>query len=226
MSFLLVPGAGGDPWYFHRLLPLLRETGADAVAVDLPGPDPDVGLAAYADLIAAAGRGLADVTLVAQSMAGFCAPLAADRLDVAQLVLLNAMVPRPGETAGAWWEAVGCDGPGPDFDVEQTFFHDVPADLTREAFSRGERDEAEIAFAEPWPLPAWPDVATTVLSGAEDRLFPLPLQQRVSRDRLGLEPLVVPGGHLAALSRPEELATVLRHLGSGHAGAGRLSDIF
>jgi hypothetical protein len=39
------------------------------------------------------------------------------------------------------------------------------------------------------------------------------LQQRVARERLGVEPDLVPGGHLAALSRPAELAAALaRHL--------------
>ena len=49
---------------------------------------------------------LGPVVLVAQSMGGLSAPLAVDRLDVEHLVLLNAMIPAPGETGGGWWAAV------------------------------------------------------------------------------------------------------------------------
>ena len=45
-----------------------------------------------------------------------------------------------------------------------------------------------------------------MISGRDDRLFPLEFQRRVAKDRLGLEVDVVPGGHLAALSYPAALA--------------------
>jgi pimeloyl-ACP methyl ester carboxylesterase len=44
-----------------------------------------------------------------------------------------------------------------------------------------------------------------VITGRDDRFFPLEFQQRVARERLGLEPDIVPGGHLVALSHPIEL---------------------
>ena len=44
------------------------------------------------------------------------------------------------------------------------------------------------------------------MQGSDDRLFPLEFQRRVVRDRLGLDVDVMPGGHLMALSQPEELA--------------------
>jgi hypothetical protein len=37
--FVLIPGAGGVAWYWHRVVPLLREAGHGAIAVDLPGDD-------------------------------------------------------------------------------------------------------------------------------------------------------------------------------------------
>ena len=48
-TFVLVPGAGGSAWYWHRLVAELEGRGHDAVAVDLPAEDDSVGLAAYAD---------------------------------------------------------------------------------------------------------------------------------------------------------------------------------
>ncbi|WP_200945137.1 MULTISPECIES: alpha/beta fold hydrolase [unclassified Nocardioides] len=215
-TFLLVPGAGGDGWFWDRLVAALADRGHRGIAVTLPGPDESAGLAAYADVIVDAGRDAGPLVLVAQSMGGFSAPLAVDRLDVERIALINAMVPAPGETAGSWWETVGQaeaagaaarrDGRSEEFDVERDFFHDVPEAVTRELFSRPMPDEAERAFADPWPLDAWPDVPTTVLAGADDRLFPPELQQRVARERLGIDADVVPGGHLVALADPDLVA--------------------
>src|SRR5215510_5203798 len=105
-TFVLVPGAGGVAWYWHRVVPLLKESGHDAVAIDLPGDGKQSGLASYADLIveSIAGR---RVILVAQSLAGFTAPLVCERVLVRMLTFVNAMIPLPGEMAGQWWENTG-----------------------------------------------------------------------------------------------------------------------
>jgi hypothetical protein len=50
--------------------------------------------------------------LVAQSLAGFTA-LVCDRRRVDLAVLVNAMVPLPGETAGDWWANTGHVFPDP-----------------------------------------------------------------------------------------------------------------
>src|SRR5215211_4250774 len=112
-TFVLVPGAGGQAWYWHRLTAELGRRGHRAVAVELPTGDDDAGLEAYADAVAVAAgdvgaAGDADrICLVAQSMGGLTAPLVCARLPVGLLVLVNAMIPRPGETGGEWWAATG-----------------------------------------------------------------------------------------------------------------------
>jgi len=205
MTFVLVPGAGGDGHYWHRVAPLL---GPDTISVDLPAGDDSAGLAEYADAIVAAAAGATEVTLVAQSMGGFSAPLTVDRLDVRRLVLLNAMVPRPGETFNEWWGAVGVPTHDP-WDEREIFFHDVPPEVTEAVYARGEPAQADKPCGEPWPLAAWPDVPTSAVTGRHDRLFPEELQRSYLRDRLGIEPTVVDGGHLVALSNPDGLAAVL-----------------
>lgn len=221
MTFVLVPGAGGDGWFWHLIVPLLERAGAPAVAVDLPAGDEEAGLAEYADTIVAAAAGATDVTLVAQSMGAFSAPLAVGRLDVRRIVLVNAMVPNPGETFNEWWDAVGqsaaarayaeTDGRDPDapFDEDELFFHDVPAEVIAEAMSRGEPQQTTKPLSEPWPLDAWPDVQTAAVTGRHDRLFPEALQRRYLGDRLGIEPTIIDGGHLVALSNPARLAAAL-----------------
>src|SRR3712207_316295 len=102
-SFVLVPGAGGESWYWHRVVPLLRDAGHEAIAVDLPAADDDAALAEYADAIVEA-VGKAGVggphVVVAQSLGAFSAPLAAARLDAEQLILVAPMIPAPGEVFG------------------------------------------------------------------------------------------------------------------------------
>ena len=49
-TFLLLPGAGGAAWYWHRVTPLLEAAGHRAVALQFPSADPAKGLRAYGDL--------------------------------------------------------------------------------------------------------------------------------------------------------------------------------
>lgn len=206
-TFLLVPGAGGNAWYWHRLVPELAALGHDAIAVELPADDPTAGLDRYVDVIVEAGQGHSSVVMVAQSMGGLSGPMACERLPVTSLVMLNAMIPRPGETGGEWWSATGHEMPA-DFDEATHLFHDAPDHVRAEGLGAG-KEQHDRPFADPWPLDGWPDVWTRVIASTDDRLFPLDFQRRVARERLDIEPEMMRGGHLVALSRPAELARLL-----------------
>jgi pimeloyl-ACP methyl ester carboxylesterase len=220
--YVLVPGAGGDGWYWSQVAPLLRDAGHEVIVLDLPMDDEQAGLDDYAELIAEAIGDRRDAIVAAQSMGAFCAPLVCDRASVAQLLLVCPMIPFPGETAGEWFDTTGqtaarranelAAGRDPDapFDERTGFFHDVDDALVAEAFARPQGGEAARPFREPWPLDRWPDVPTRVLIGRQDRLFPYTFLRDLTRERLGLEPDVVAGGHLAALSRPREVAAWMR----------------
>jgi pimeloyl-ACP methyl ester carboxylesterase len=204
MTYALIPGAGGSAWYWHRVAPLLP----DAIAIDLPADDDSADLTTYADTVVGAVSGVSDpLTLVAQSMGAFTAPMVATRVPVASIVLVNPMVPVAGESPGQWWAATGHDQVVPEFDPVEDFFHDVPEDVREEAFRQGEPRQSDTPFGQPWPLDGWPAAPTRVIQGSDDRLFPLEFQRRVVRSRLGVELEVMPGGHLVALSQPEELAS-------------------
>lgn len=218
-TFVLIPGAGGSAWYWHRLVPRLRSRGHDVVAVDLPAADDSAGFVEYAGTVVDAVGERTGVVLVAQSMGGFTAPLVCDRTPVELLVLLNAMVPAPGESGGQWWEGTGHaeahaaqaarEGRAVgEFDPAVEFFHDVPPEVTTEAM-RNEPEQSGKPFEQPWPLRRWPDVPTRFLQGRDDRFFPLEFQRRVVRERLGITVDEMPGGHLVALSQPDELASRL-----------------
>ena len=102
-TYVLIPGAGGSAWYWHLVTPELQARGHDVVAVDLPAADDTAGLTEYADAVIKAIGERQNLIVVAQSMAGFSAPMVCERVPVDLLVLLNAMVPTPGESAGDWW---------------------------------------------------------------------------------------------------------------------------
>jgi pimeloyl-ACP methyl ester carboxylesterase len=217
-AFLLIPGAGGVAWYWHRVVPRLRDAGHEAIALDLPGDDPDAGLSAYIELALAAARAHDDLVVVGQSMGAFTAVPICTRRAARRLVLLNAMIPAPGETATEWWEATGwqearraaaqAGGYPDDVDLQTYFLHDVPSHVAADGAAH-QRDEADIAFEEPCPFTEWPAVPTTVLAGCDDRFFPFEFQNRLARERLRIEARLVPGGHLAALSQPDAVTAAL-----------------
>ncbi len=106
-TYGLVPGAGGDAWQWHLVARELESRGHVAVPVALPTGDDDAGWNEYAAAIVAAIGDRSNVVLVAQSLAGFSAPLVCERRPVDLLVLLNAMIPLPGETGNDWGANVG-----------------------------------------------------------------------------------------------------------------------
>jgi pimeloyl-ACP methyl ester carboxylesterase len=217
-TFVLIPGAGGVAWYWHRIVPLLEGARHEAIAVDLPGDDERAGLSAYSDCVLDAIGKKTDVVLVAQSLGGFTAPLVCARTEVRRLIFVNAMIPTPGETAGDWWQNTNWDaarkaaaergGYSPDFDLSTYFLHDVP----REVATQGEplqHDEAKIVFTEPCRFESWPAIPTHVIAGRDDRFFPIEFQRSVARERLGLPIDDLRGGHLIALAHPRGLAEQL-----------------
>ena len=216
-TYVLIPGAGGAAWYWHRVVPELRARGHVVVAVDLPADDDSAGLARYADTVVEAIGERTDLVLVAQSMGAFTAPVVCERLPVRMLILVNAMIPARGESAGTWWESTGQSAamqenaeriglPSLSLDyMDALFGHDVPRDVW-EAGADHQREQSGTPFGDPWPLDAWPDVPTRVLLSRDDRLFPADFQRRAAQERLGIVPDEMDGGHLVALSRPGELA--------------------
>ena len=100
--FVFIPGAGGSAWPWSRVVPLPVEAGQEAIAVELPGDDESAGLSRYTDLVVDAIGPRTEVVLVAGSLGGFTAPLVCARVTVDELVLVNAMIPDPGETARDW----------------------------------------------------------------------------------------------------------------------------
>jgi pimeloyl-ACP methyl ester carboxylesterase len=209
-TFVLIHGAGDVGWYWHLVSARLRERGHHVVAPDLPCDDDSAGLPEYADAVVAAIGDRTDLVVVAQSAGGFTAPLVCERVPATLLVLVAPMIPAPGEAPADYWTNTryGDEVRARYDDAIALFYQDVPPELASEA-SRRSRRQSEARMGEPWPLTEWPDVPTRVLLCRDDRLFPAGFLRRVTRERLGINPDEIDGGHTPALSRPTELANRL-----------------
>ena len=230
-TFVLIPGAGGaGKVYWHEVVAELTARGHTAIPVEIAGDDPALGLPEYAAVTDEAIGERREVVLVAQSMGGFTVPMLGKRAAVNRIVFVNAMIPLPGESPGQWFEDTGSGparreaneaaGRSNEFDLVEVFLHDIP-DARRAEMVAGDREPAETPFGQPCTFEAWPRVPVHVLVGADDRLFPPDFQVRLARERLGIEPDVMPGGHLVAKSRPVELAERLIGYLAGPAPTGR-----
>jgi pimeloyl-ACP methyl ester carboxylesterase len=123
------------------------------------------------------------------------------------LVLIAPMIPAPEEAPADYWTNTryGDEERESHDDTIGLFYQDVPPALAAEALRRG-RDQSEARVGEPSPMKAWPEVPTRVLLCRDDRVFPAPFVRRVARERLGITPDEIAGGHTPALSHPKELA--------------------
>lgn len=207
-TYALIHGAYDVGWYWHLVERELRERGHRTLAPDLPIEDDDATLTDLARFVADAIDEVRDgeLVVVGQSWGAIVAPIVAKMAKADALVLVAPMIPLPGETIEELWEATGWSYPGDE--AGDLFYHDVESALAAEAKSR-ERGMSEATSREPWPLDAWPEILTHVIVGRDDRFFARDWLTGVVRDRLGIEPAELPGGHTLALSRPRELAELL-----------------
>lgn len=218
-DFVLVPGAGGDSTAWHRVIAILEDGGDRAVAVTLPAADPEAGITEYAEAVISAAADLDDVVLVAHSMGAYAAVVAAEHIDAKALIFVAAMIPSAGESPGEWWTQSGqavaqreldvAEGRDPDqFDEQESFWNDVPTEVLADFTSRPQQ-QAQRPFDDSWTATRWRSMPISVVAAEHDRLFPLHFMQKLSRERLGVEPALVPGGHWPALASPQELARLL-----------------
>jgi hypothetical protein len=155
MDHVLIPGAGGRAWYWHLVAERLTAAGHRAVAVELPADDDTKGLADYAQAVLDAVGSARGVVLVAASLGAFTAPLVAGELEASAVVLVNPMIPLPGETPAAWWGNTGAVeareqrasrlGYPVEFDPRTYMFHDVPPEVLASATPKGEQSQRPFA---------------------------------------------------------------------------------
>ena len=220
-TFVLVPGAGSGPWTWETVANRLREDGHQAIPVDLPCEDPSAGLSDYADAALAAIGDRRDAVLVAQSLGAFTAALVSTLVPVAMLVYINAMIPLPGESPGAWWtntgwedavredlERYGQPGEWGPAELSAMFMNDASSELAQEA-GRHARTQAGTPFGDRLPQKSWSEVVTHCVIARQDRFLPAPFQRRLARERLQSDPDEIDGGHVAIRTNPDAVVALL-----------------
>ncbi len=206
-NFVLIHGAASDSRDWQLVRPILESLGHRVVAPDLPCDDDSAGLEEYRDAVISSLADRTNLVVVGHSFGGFTAPLVCQRVGAELLVLVNGMIPAPGESPGEWWANTGWSGRSAETEEEMTevFLHDVSPELARDALTR-RKDQSGTPFENAWPLDAWPQVPTKVLIGQDDRFLPAQFQRQIVHARLHVVPDEMCGGHLVALSQPQELA--------------------
>jgi hypothetical protein len=227
-TFALVHGAWHDAWCWNRLTPELRSLGHAVVAMDLPCDDTSATFETYADVVVQALEDSGDdLVLVGHSLAGNTIPLVAAQRTVRRLVFLCALIPQPGRSLGeqmadepgmlvpGYRDALGGDGAS-SWWVDQEMarermYADCRPDDVRDAIAHL-RPQAMAPYAHPFALDAMPDVERSYIVCAEDRLVDPGWSRAKAPERLGVDPIELPGSHSPFLSRPKELATLLHAL--------------
>jgi pimeloyl-ACP methyl ester carboxylesterase len=226
-TFALVHGAWHGAWCWERLVPELERRGHRAVCADLPCDDPHATFDDYAAVVAGALADAGeDVVAVGHSLGGMTIPLVAARRPVRALVYLCALIPIPGasfvdqlraepDTFVRGYEA-GLAAPDErrarrwvDFAVAyETMYGDCSEADARWAFERL-RPQSTAPYAAPCPLDALPAVPSAYVVCTDDRIVAPARARRAAGQRLGVEPVELPGAHSPYLSRPGALADVL-----------------
>lgn len=210
-TYAFVHGAGDVGWYWHLVERELRARGHRTVAPDLPIDDELATLRDHAQVVVDAVRGIhhgGEIGVVGQSWGGYVAPIAAEALRADRLILVAAMIPRPGESAEEMFSNTGWEMPGGASGTIEVFYHDVDPRRAAEAVSRA-RPQSDATGREPWPLAAWPPIPTRAIVCGDDRFFGAEWLSGVVRDRLGIEADRLDSGHTPALSHPRELVELM-----------------
>lgn len=226
-TFALVHGAWHGAWCWDRLAPELESAGHRSVAMDLPCDDPSATFETYADVVVRALDGAGDdVVLVAHSMGGHTIPLVAARRPVRALVYVCALLPLPGASFAEQWaaqpdmlvegHAAGISPPDDqgrtrwlDEDrARETFYADCEPEVAAEAF-RKLRPQAGTPYGRPSALESLDLGPATYVVCAEDRIVNPDWSRRAAPERLGVEPVELPGSHSPFFSRPADLAGIV-----------------
>jgi hypothetical protein len=217
VHFLLVHGTTQSPDGWRLLIDELSVVGHTAVTTDLARFGERMSATGYGEAVAAELSGPKVDIVVAHSGSGLLLPAIALATEARMQVYLAAFVPNGSRSlmdevnddATAVFNAdwIGVD-PTRDHDAARRFlFHDCSPEVAAWAVTTLRSFVPASVYSEPVPLaPAIPAMSVVPDS---DRTLRKEWMIAAARNRLGVEPTSVPGGHCPHVSRPRDLASVL-----------------
>jgi pimeloyl-ACP methyl ester carboxylesterase len=219
-TFCLLHGAWHEPSCWERVTEQLAGLGHSAIAPDLPLHDPGAG---YEDRVRPALEALdgvgEPVVVVAHSQSSALGPLVAAARPVGLLVYLcprMATFDPPPDGPGPFREGF----PFPPDQADGTKVWDPEAAVDA-MYVRLPRDDARALaqrlrpMAMPpdnYPLADHPELPTALVYSAEDEFFNPGFERFMARERLGIEPIEIAGGHFPMVEDPGALAALLDRL--------------
>lgn len=220
MDFVLLHGTVQAPAGWERLAGALEARGHRAFTVDFPTGEPGLLADDYA-AIAAGQVAVREAVVVAHSGAGLLLPAVAEAMHASRLVWLAAAVPDFGgasfarqsqesapDIAGEEWLAFGHLSTDDPVVAAYFGFHDCDLETLRWALTTMRLFFPEAVYAQD-PPSARPPVPSTFVLPRHDRTLRPDWMRKIARERLGIDPVEVDGGHFPHVSRPVELAEIL-----------------
>jgi pimeloyl-ACP methyl ester carboxylesterase len=209
-------------------VPELDRRGHRSIVMDLPSDDGSATFDDYAAVVVDALRGCPDdVIVVGHSLGAMVPPIVAATRPVGSILFLCGVIPNPG---GMPWDDAPEMGRPEAYECEEledgstrfvtqaaataSFFGDCSPEDAAWAFARMRPQNSTSLWDRPYPLTHLPEVTMTAICALDDAAITIEHSRFVVRDRLGLEPVELPGGHSPFLARPALLADVLVDLSS------------
>ena len=217
MRFLLVHGTTQSPDGWRLLIDELNALGHSAVTTDLARFGERASATEYGEAVATEQSGPKVDVVVGYSGAGLLLPAIAAATEAKMQAYLAAFVPDGSRSlmdeltddATAIFNAdwIGID-PTTDHDAARRFlFHDCSPEVADWAATTLRSFVPASVYCEQVPLA--PTIPAICIVPDSDRTARTEWMIAASRQRLGIEPTIVPGGHCPHVSRPRHVARIL-----------------
>ena len=224
MHIVLVHGTTQSPEGWRLLIEELARSGHTATAVDLtPLGESMTATEEYGTSIGEQFAGVQIDVVAAHSGSGLVLPAIASATNARWQCYIAAFVPdglsslmdevSTDSTAVFHRRWIGVD-PTTDHDAARRFlFHDCNPSVAEWALTTLRRFVPKRVYNE--PVPVVPSIPSVSIVPRSDRTLRSAWMLAESKRRLGVEPIVVPGGHCPHVSRPRQIARIIDSIDDG-----------
>lgn len=230
MDYVFLHGTAQAAAGWQRLVDILEKHGHQAFTVDFPTDQPGLLAEDYAGITAdQVGAAARDPVVVAHSGAGLLLPAVAEAVGASHLLWLAAAIPdfaggtsfaeqlktSASDIAGEEWRTFGRLSTEDPVIAAYFAFHDCDLETLRWAITTMHLFSPEAVYAQ--PAPSRPRMPSTFVLPRHDRTLRPEWMRKIARERLGVEPIELDGGHFPHVSRPHHVAEVRERLPSASA---------